>query len=76
LPGSPAERRHRARESLPVVRLVDRRAATAREVAAVGQAIDDRRVVREAFEAEDVKGAVAHHFASIAVEALTEAGRL
>jgi hypothetical protein len=76
LPGSPEERRHRAREILTVVRLLESRAALAREVADVGRAIDDLAIVREAFEANNVKHGVAHHYAAIAVEALRRAGRL
>ena len=76
LTGSPEERRHRAREILTVVRLLESRAALAREVADVGRAIDDRTIVREAFERANVKHATAHHYAAIAVEALRRAGRL
>lgn len=76
LTGSPEERRHRAREILTVVRLLESRAALAREVADVGRAIDDRTIVREAFERANVKHSTAHHYAAIAVEALRRAGRL
>lgn len=76
IPGSPEERRHRAREILTVVRLLESRAALAREVADVGRAIDDRAIVREEFERANVKHGVAHRYAAIAVEALRKAGRL
>lgn len=71
-----AARSHRAREIVTVVSLLAESARLDREVADVGRAIDDRTIVREAFEANNVKHGVAHHYAAIAVEALRKAGRL
>ena len=76
LDGDGPARLHKAREIVTVVTLIADRADLDKRAAAVGQAIDDRATVREAFEAANVKHGVAHHFAAIAVEALTKAGRL
>lgn len=76
LDGDGLARLHKAREIVTVVTLIADRADLDKRAAAVGQAIDDRATVREAFEAANVKHGVAHHFAAIAVEALAKAGRL
>lgn len=76
LDGDGPARLHKAREIVTVVTLLAERADLDRRVAAIGQAIDDRATVRDAFEAANVKHGVAFHFAAIAVEALTKAGRL
>lgn len=76
LDGDGPARLHKAREIVTVVTLIADRADLDKRATAVGQAIDDRATVRDAFEAANVKHGVAFHFAAIAVEALTKARRL
>lgn len=76
LDGDGPARLHKAREIVAIVTLLAESARLDREVADVGRAIDDRTIVREAFEGANVKHGVAHHYAAIAVEALRKAGRL